>query len=250
MRIDLRLRGCADIRYAPSSTSVSRFPFAYDAHSEHETAIALVGNRVRSRVPGKTMPGAKWRADVVRVFEREFGHEFAVYGDGWNGPSARGPIPFDDQRRAYSSSRIALGVDHLRYAHFFSNRLPNAMACGVPIAHGRNPGFDNLFPGWMQGQFFESTAEAVGVARHLISMSNEELMTIAHQQRAEVESRFNRISAVLHDIVLCAQAKRLRKAPPVNPWVGQTDSVTTEVRGPKRSIDYSASQCGSGLWVQ
>ena len=220
MRRDLRLRGCRDVRYAPSATSIVRFPLVYGSAGLCGSTVALIGNRVHSRLPGKTMPGAKWRAEIVDAFEHEFGPEFAVYGDGWTGPSARGPIAFDEQQTVYASSRVALGVNNSHYPFVFSNRLPIAMACGIPIAYGRNPGFDRVFPEWMQPQFFESTPKALEVVKALLSLADEDLVSISQSQREEVVSRFTHY-VVLDYIVRCADAKRLAQGSPTNPWLGK-----------------------------
>lgn len=151
----MRAAGVKHIRYAPSCASGTRFPHVWSARGAHEHDIVVVGNRVSSRVPFKTMPGARRRRILVDALVRRYGQRVAVYGNGWTGPNAMGPLPFDEQQRVYRSSLLSVGVNNSTYPYVFSNRLPIALACGVPLLYHRNRGFDRVFPPALDRMFFD-----------------------------------------------------------------------------------------------
>ncbi|MDZ4180168.1 MAG: glycosyltransferase [Coriobacteriia bacterium] len=155
----LRAAGVQRVLYAPSCASGTRFPHVWRADEPHEHDIVVVGNRVSSRVPFKTMPGARHRAALVRALVKRYGRRVAVYGTGWTGPSAMGPIAFDEQSAVYRKSRVTVGVNNSTYPYVFSNRLPITMATGVPLLYRRNPGFDVVFPEDLQDSFFSSPGD-------------------------------------------------------------------------------------------
>jgi len=96
----------------------------------------------------------------VKALEQTYGASSAVYGSGWKGPSAKGPREFDEQQRLNAGSRIAAGIECLFSPWYFSNRLPIALACGVPLIYRRNPGFDQVFGKGLAADARESSADA------------------------------------------------------------------------------------------
>lgn len=155
----LRAAGVQRVLYAPSCASGTRFPHVWRADEPHEHDIVVVGNRVSSRVPFKTMPGARDRAVLVRALIKRYGRRVAVYGTGWTGPSAMGPIAFDEQSAVYRKSRVTVGVNNSTYPYVFSNRLPITMATGIPVLYRRNPGYEEVFPAEFQECFFRTPSE-------------------------------------------------------------------------------------------
>ena len=120
--------GFPAVLYVPLWADDSRFDLGMSDPGAATYDAVLVGNYWPSKIPFKTMPGAVQRARVVSLMEREFGDRFAVFGQGWAGPCARGPIPFDQQTLAYHMGRVAVGWDNLIVPLSFSDRLPIAMA--------------------------------------------------------------------------------------------------------------------------
>jgi hypothetical protein len=187
----LRRAGVSEVRFAPSTTSGTRFLPLWNAAGPFEHDIVLIGNRVSSRIPFKTMPGARKRQFLVRALERRFGSRFAVYGTGWQGPSARGPCGYDDQQRVNASARIAIGANNSTYPFVFSDRLPIALACGVPLLYGRNPGFDKVFGPHLANRFFDSIPQAIALAEALLTSDDGSVTAESRANRAFLEENLS-----------------------------------------------------------
>lgn len=113
----LRRSGCRDVRYAPLPTDEGRFDTAFRLRKQTtEFDVVMIGNRNTSRAPLRSMPGARQRVRLVRLFERKLGRRFAVFGHGWKGQSAQGPISFREQGEAHAAGRIELGNNNLHAA--------------------------------------------------------------------------------------------------------------------------------------
>lgn len=175
--------GISEVRHAPSTASKTRFlpPWSPDGQRDHE--IILIDNRVKSRIPFKTMPGATARRRLVAGLEQRFGARFAVYASGWEGPSAKGPREFDEQQRLNADTRIAVGIENLFNPWYFSNRLPIALACGVPLIYGRNPGFDQVFGEGLADRFFDSIPQAIAMAERLLASEDDALLAQSRANR-------------------------------------------------------------------
>lgn len=219
----LRSRGCHDIRYVPSPTDVGRHGAPLVRHAPPEFDVVTIGNRIRSRVPFRTMPGARQRARLVRRFCREFGPRFAVFGEGWSGPSSHGSVPFREQTSVYARGRIVLANAHLHAPYTFSNRLPIAMSSGVPVVHSVIEGSPLLFGTDPPLRFFAGEDEALAAVRDLLARPQEELDALGEAARALALSRFT-ILAGLRYMVQVLEASRnaalgLHVEPPRNPWL-------------------------------
>lgn len=116
----------------------------------------------------------------MKALEQTYGASSAVYGSGWKGPSAKGPREFDEQQRLNAGSRIAAGIECLFSPWYFSNRLPIALACGVPLIYRRNPGFDQVFGESLADRFFDTTPQAIAMAERLLASDD----TLRAQSRA------------------------------------------------------------------
>ena len=173
--------GINEVRYAPSTASKTRFLPLWSPDGRGDHGIILIGNKVTSRIPFKTMPGARARRRLVKAFEQRCGAGFAVYGSGWRGPSAKGPREFDEQQRLNAGSRLAVGIENLFSPWYFSNRLPIALACGVPLIYRRNPGFDQVFGESLADRFFDTTPQAIAMAERLLASDDD---TLRAQSRA------------------------------------------------------------------
>lgn len=188
----LRNAGVRRVFYAPSCASGTRFPHVWRADEPHEHDIVVIGNRVSSRIPLKTMPGARRRAAIVKDLIKRYGRAVAVYGSGWTGPNAMGPVAFDDQTEVYRRARLTVGVDHLDHPFLFSNRLPIALAVGIPVLYRRNPGYDEVFPRELQDCFFSDTARLYEGINGLLAADQSALDLRSHAGRAFFESHLTR----------------------------------------------------------
>jgi hypothetical protein len=166
---------------------MTRFVRSWSPDGPFEHDIVMIGNRVVSRMPFKTMPGARLRQDLVKAFAKRYGRRFAVYGSGWQGPSAMGPCGFDDQQSVNASARVAVGVNNSSYPYVFSNRLPIALACGVPLIYSINPGFDKVFGNHLGHRLFEGTVNALAQAEMLLTSDPEALQQESAANRSFFE---------------------------------------------------------------
>lgn len=172
----LKKNGVKDIRYVPLCTDEKRFgslrkddhPIIFD--------VVMIGNLITSKIPWRKWPGAKGRKELADFFYKKLGKRFAVFGSGWSGPYAMGPIAYKDQNRVNHSSRLALGVNNLHARYFFSDRLPIAMSSGIPLIHNYEYGFEDIFKTCgNNGLFFKSTHEAWEIADKLLARDQGEL---------------------------------------------------------------------------
>jgi len=218
--------GCADVRYAPSPTDPGKFGHAFELRrGTYDHDVVLIGNRVWSRVPFKTMPGARRRARLVRLLERKLGRRFAVYGAGWRGPSAQGPVRHDEQGVVYARSRMSVGVNNLAAAYCFSSRLPISLTCGVTTIHNWERGLDVIFGRDAPIRYFRSAREAWNVVRRLLEVDDRELEDERVRGRELALARFTfahvlgYVGEVL-DARWAAQQGGVAR-PVLNPWLGR-----------------------------
>lgn len=188
--------GVKSVRYAPSCASGTRFPHTWRAEEAHEFDIVVVGNKVSSRIPFKTMPGARYRARIVDRLMKRYGSRVAVFGSGWHGPSAQGPCSFDEQVAVYRSSLMTVGVNNSTYPYVFSNRLPVSLACGIPMLYRANPGFGEVFSAELQDRFFADETELLAGIDRLLSAdaATLERMSLANRHFFETNLSRNAVS--------------------------------------------------------
>ena len=223
----LRRSGCRDIRYAPLPTDEVRFGDAFGLRQDRaEFDVVMIGNRVTSRVPLKSMPGARQRIRLVRLFEKKLGRRFAVFGWGWKGKCAQGSIDKRESGHAYAAGHVALGNNNLHAACYFSDRLPNAMICGSIQVHNWEPGFNLVFGQSPGLRFFDSAENAWLAARQLIETDEADIQQERSSAREMALAKFtlthvqDYMVAVLREL----RQSRLAAAAPrsiPNPWLGR-----------------------------
>jgi hypothetical protein len=195
MTDELFIAGCTDIRFVPGTTDEWRFGIRGKISPEFD--VVLIGNNASSRLPWRTMPGARWRKKLVTLFEEKLGNRFAVFGQGWYGRSAQGSLPFEKQSSAYARGRIALGVNNLHATFYFSNRLPIAMSSGTPVIYNYEVGFERLFPSESGCLFYRNTEHAWEIARDFLSRSHDELTQMGRHAHDHAIRHFT-ITRVFH----------------------------------------------------
>lgn len=226
----LRRSGAKHIEYVPGPTDEWRFGAAPKNSRNLSCDVVMIANSVKSRLPWRTMPGSIWRRELVSLLEKKLGSRFVVYGKGWNGPSAAGPIPFNQQLVAYHRGRVAVGVNNLHAQYYFSNRLAIAMSSGIPLVHNHEIGFERLFSRDFGPFFFRTTESAWSVLRNLLEKDQDTLDTLGAAAREYALTKFSItevmrfISSVLR---LCSSRKRQTKNDSLNvtnPWLGDYNS--------------------------
>jgi hypothetical protein len=221
----LRRAGCSDLRYAPSPTDEARFGEAFGLRrSTPEFDVVMIGNRVTSRAPLKTMPGARQRMRLVQLFEKKLGNRFAVFGSGWKGQSAQGPISFVDQGKAYAAGHVALGNNNIHAACYFSDRLPIAMSCGSIVVHCHEAGFDDVFghdhPLWL----YHDAHQAWLAARRLLETPDADLQASRLRGRDLALGRFTMLHVLDYIVAVMAEVSRRNGqrsgvSVTTNPWI-------------------------------
>jgi hypothetical protein len=228
----LRKNGCRDIRYVPPPTDEWRFGRLRSAADEIVFDVVMIGNYVSSRLPWRTMPGSRLRRELSLLLYKQLGSRFAVFGHGWSGPFAAGPIPFDQQEKAYHRSRIAVGINNLHARYYFSNRLPIAMSSGIPIVHNYEPGLEEIFSAECGAFFFEEISEAWGVIQRLLGKEQTELDEIGVKARQFAVNRFN-VTEIIRYMVKVLQSHVANRSgnrgaeTPRNPWVAEVQPQTS-----------------------
>lgn len=142
---NFRRAGAQDVRWAShvfESERYRRKPVSTEQTRSHD--IVVVANRNSPRLRGH--PNWRDRIQFVTHLQERFGDRLAIYGNGWRGVGAMGPVEPSLQDIAIRSAWVSANWDH--YAgepNYFSNRLPISLASGSIHATTYHPGYDSLF---------------------------------------------------------------------------------------------------------
>lgn len=159
--------------------------------------------------------GARERRSLVRRLDRLPDCRVAVYGPGWRGPNALGPLPFAEQVPALRRSQVSVGWEHFRGRYgYFSDRLPISLYAGRPHVTSRPPGVTWL-PGPDQGlHLVDSLDEAVTRVRDLLRTDPAELYATGLAAHHWVRSRLTTLNALSHML----RSHIAVPPPPADPW--------------------------------
>lgn len=182
----IRRTGCRFVDYAPSWVNTKRFPRTWSPQADFKYDVTFVGNNTRSRI--RRFPGARARAELVKALQQRYGSRLALYGSGWSGAGVRGRCGLDDVSGIYAESKVCVGIDHLVSPGQFSNRLPVALACGIPLAHSAFEWSPRVLRGLTDQHFFATPAQAVGVVDGLLALDEEALDVLSRLERRVAES--------------------------------------------------------------
>ncbi len=222
----LRILGCRDMRYVPLSTDEHRFGAVRLQEASFDFDVVMVGNYISSSIPWRAFPGSRWRKELAKYLFRKLGPRFAVFGCGWRGKYARGPIPFKEQNQIYHASRIALDVNNLSARYYFSNRLPIALSSGVIVVSNHEEGIEEIFSQLQNPVFFKTTEEAWDIIERLLAKDQDELDDMVLEAREFALSRLTMTDIMKYMISVLqsyklAQDKKKGDAVQVtvNPWI-------------------------------
>jgi hypothetical protein len=170
---------CFDVeRVGADPPRLSSLGSKYDA-----VMIGSIGSRIRGMYK---QPISKQRIRLARKFAQYFGSRFAVFGNGWpSGTNSAGPIPFAHQAATIQTSRMSVIWElYPDYTFYFSDRLPIALASGVPFVTNGRTGYEVIFAK-VPGIYLVDTIEAaVDTAMYLRSLPIEEIAAIGLAARA------------------------------------------------------------------
>lgn len=143
---NFRRVGVKDVRFMPSgyandyTIEIDETNFATKTHD-----VVVMANKQTPRLRG--LPNWRERIKFVELLQDRFGDRLAIYGNNWEGPGAMGPSDYYKQDETVHSGWITANWDHFaEEPHYFSNRLPTALAAGSVHATTRHSGFDEIFP--------------------------------------------------------------------------------------------------------
>ena len=218
----LKKKGCRDIRYVPLSTDEKRFSKLRETKIIFD--VVMVGNNITSIIPLKSFPGSRERKKIADHFYKKLGPRFAVFGKGWNGQYAKGPVLFNKQGEIYHSSRISLGLNNLHAKYYFSNRLPISMSSGVVMLHNYENGFGEIFKSINYPYFFKDVDQAWEIAEKLLAKSQDELDESGRKFRDFALSNFSMVRILKYMVVVLSDYHKERKAKKIgkvipNPWI-------------------------------
>lgn len=141
---NFRRHGARDVRWASHAFEPDRYKYVPVQPGARAYDVVVVANRNKPRFRGH--PNWRDRINFVTLLQERFGDRLAVFGRGWTGVGAQGPIEFSRQNEAISTAWISANWDH--YASepdYFSNRLPISLAVGSIHATTRHPGYERIF---------------------------------------------------------------------------------------------------------
>ncbi|MBL8362423.1 MAG: hypothetical protein JNN18_18185 [Rubrivivax sp.] len=174
----------AVVLYAPSAADLQRFGASPPAPPpEPAFDVVMIGNRVRSRLPWRRMPGAAERSELARRLARRHGPRFALWGHGWRGHAGwQGPVAYAEQQQVLRRGHVAAAWGHYdREAGYFSDRLPIGLLSGVPQVVNRQPGYRELFG--------DDPPLALGAGVGGVVQAVDALLAMAPHERAELARR-------------------------------------------------------------
>ncbi|TKA11620.1 glycosyltransferase family protein [Actinacidiphila oryziradicis] len=145
----------------------------------------------------------------------------ALYGHGWRGPAAQGPVAYNRQPAALRNARISVGWDHYRrYTGYFSDRLPISMYAGRVHVSSRPPE-----AAWLPDRdsglhLVDSPAEAVDRVRELLLGDPRELHAAGLRAHRWVRDRLTDLHALQY--MLGGELSAL-PTPPKDPWLAVSE---------------------------
>lgn len=143
---NFRRAGAKDVRWSSHVFEPERYRYApVDERPTRPHDVVIVANRNNPRLRGH--PNWKDRIRFVELMQDRFGDRLAIYGRGWKGTGAKGPVDFSSQNQAIRSAWVSANWDH--YADepsYFSNRLPISLAAGSIHATTHHPMYNSIFP--------------------------------------------------------------------------------------------------------
>ena len=211
-RLFERIRPHKHLYHSPTYTERERFgvPAAAGKLGSRFDAV-MIGN-VAKRLRVFRHPGSGQRVQLARGLQRRFGERFACYGSGWpRDVQARGTLRHVQQAELIQSSRMSLMWEHFPgYTFYYSDRLPIALAAGVPFVTSTRQGYDTLFPRVPGFFHVPSVEDALDVAAYLRSLPLERIAEMGAGARAWAIEHLDARVIFRHLIAICLREYRER----------------------------------------
>lgn len=173
--------GARRVEWTPSAFDPNRIDLG-EGRRDRDVDVAIIANRGRARV--RPLPSASDRVAFIESAERLLGDRMALYGRGWTGPSARGPVAYSEQTAVLRSAWMSANWDHFAGEPcYFSDRLAIALASGSVFATTLHPGYSAVFPLDQTRRFLITS----GRPQDLLARVEHWLATTSVDQRLEAE---------------------------------------------------------------
>ncbi|MFJ9576351.1 hypothetical protein ACIRQF_08215 [Streptomyces sp. NPDC101191] len=192
----LRRAGGRPVRYVPHVTPLC-FADSPDEATEPR-GVALVGSLL-TYCGVELLADDGERARLARELARVPGCELSIYGRGWRGAHARGPVPYDDQLTVMRRALITVGWDRFRgHSGYFSDRLPIALSAGRVHVSSRQPDL-----GWLPGaesglHLADTPREAAERVRDLLGAGPGRLLADGVRAAAWARAHLTELHALRH----------------------------------------------------
>ncbi|MEJ5352688.1 MAG: glycosyltransferase [Melioribacteraceae bacterium] len=197
--IVLAPNGMCQVRFKAQNVDLSHHKFEYD--------IVFVGSNNGNRLfnpISKHWWGAKKRQELVKALFKKFGNRFGLFGNGWNYPCSKGPIPFDQQQNVFRKGRIIVGGNPYSLSDYYSsNRLFFEIASGIPTVELYVPRLDKIFRNNDHCYFVNDIDEVVERCEQLLKEDKEELYikaAIAAKYVEEKHTDYHRMKFMLDTV--------------------------------------------------
>ena len=190
--------------HSPTYTEAERFGTPAPAGVLGSRFDAVMIGNIAKRLRIFHHPGSVQRVQLARGLQSLFGDRFGCFGQGWPGDvRTQGSLRHVQQGVVIQTSRMSLMWEHFPdYTFYYSDRLPIALASGVPFVTSTRPGYETLFRN-VPGLFHVATVEdALDVAVYLRSLPLEQIAEMGAGARAwalaNLDARiiFRRMAAV------------------------------------------------------
>lgn len=166
--------GCKDVRLLPERLDTVRLGKLWKRTGHPDFDVVMIANYYR-QLWFRRFPGQIDRIKLVKAFSRKFGKRFGLFGKNWEGqPYWQGMVLYEKQQEPMRNSWLVLGVSNWDHSHYFSDRLLNSLASGVPVLYKHFPGAEDFFKDGIHCRFFYDVEEAVRIAGEVLDSPEEE----------------------------------------------------------------------------
>jgi hypothetical protein len=217
----LKRGGARDVRFIPNTYCHVQSRKAEETDPRHYDEprfdVTLIGGRYAHAGLFCRLPGGAARASLVRRLQRRRDLRIAIYGSGWNGRGAEGPVPFAHQTDVIRQALMSVNWDHFpRHEAYATDRLAMALIAGRVHVTTRHRGYDWL-PGEDAGLFFEaSVRDTVRRVIDLAKLPQNEVLELGAAGYRWVKGRLSDREAAR--FMLGAVDERYLSGLPEEPW--------------------------------
>jgi len=185
-----------------------------------EFDVVFIGNLHRVRNPARRMFwSALQRRRQVAALQARYGRRLALFGSGWEGwPSARGPLPYDEQFSACRRARVVVGpYPNGGMDYYMSDRPMITIRAGAPYVEPRVPRVDRIFQDRRHWFLYREPSELLALCDRLLEWSDEERYAFGSAAAADIAARhsqYHRLRAMLATLADMRTALMAGQRPP------------------------------------